>query len=834
MQKNFNFKVISLLFLIKSLYYYKLIDIRYNFILIAIVTTLFLLAAYILIEKRIAFLFLLIVISTIMIINVTYFSYFNDYISLNQLKQANMIGDVVLSVFSVIKVSYLLLFLDVIFISFLESRNSFSKRRKKMISLLVLSFLVFSLMNPLSFSTITSITNQEFFSYHLTDIYDTLTNNNSSGDKEEAIDLNEPIRLETNDHTSNEYFGIGKNRNLIVIQVESLQDMMLKRIYNSSEITPNINALIEKDSFYFKNYYQQLGKGNTSDAEFVSHNSIHASISDTTYKAYFENDYYGLPHHLKDNNYHTIAMHGYYKEFWNRSEAYPSQGFDKFISQEDYNFNESIGMGLSDASFFNQSTDFLKYLETPFYSFMITLTNHNPYLIPEEQQTIELLEDDQNTLFGNYIHTTHYTDQQIGLFIDSLKKNNLYKNSIIVIYGDHFGINSKSKEMNSNISRFLGYPYDYDEMLNIPLIIHIPNSGINRELSITGGQIDFMPTILNIMGIENKNPLTMGKDLLNVDSNLVAFQTYMLKGSFIKGDIIFEMSRDGIFEHSRAWNYRTKEELNVESYYKNYEQAFKEINLSHKILENNSLYKVVEKEDLLDNSSEVIKPSKWISHAGGRINGLTYTNCLEALNNSVEKGFKLIELDFNWTKDNQLVLIHDWGEIVNKLFGVTPGDPYYYDEYLDFKMINNWRHLTPDSLSNWLKKNPSISIVTDIKGRNIKGLSMIKENYPELIDQFIPQIYLFDEYLRVKSLGFKNIILTLYASDYTDKEILDFAKRNELYAITMPTDRAKTDIVQALNEENIFVYTHTINSLEDVNTFESLGINGFYTDDLID
>lgn len=834
MQKNLNLKAIILLYFMKSLYYYTLIEIRHNFLLITIITTFIFITTYILIKNKNILSFVLLIFNLIMIVNVTYFKYFNEYVSLNQMNQAKMIGDVVSSVFSVFEFSYLILFLDIFLIRKLKSNKTLSIKTKNNIASIAVILLIFIIMNPLSFSTIKSISNQEFFSYHLIDIYQTLADSNSEKFTKESIKFNESLNHQSKDYQSNAYFGIGKNRNLIVIQVESLQDMMLKKNYNKVEITPNLNALIEKDSFYFPNYYQQLGKGNTSDSEFVSHNSLQAAISNATYKSYYNNDYYGLPYHLKDNGYNTVAMHGFYKEFWNRHNAYPNQGFDNFISQEDYQVNESIGMGLSDASFFEQSIEFIKTLETPFYSFMVTLTNHNPYDLPKEYQKIELLEEDKDTLFGNYIHTTHYTDKHIGLFIEELKKNNLYQNSVIVIYGDHFGINSKSQGMNPNVSRFLGYHYDYDEMLNIPLIIHIPNSNIKNEISITGGQVDFMPTILNILGLKNKNPLTMGEDLLNIESNLVAFQTYLLKGSFIKGDIIFEMSRDGIFEHSRVWNRQTKESLDVSSYRQNYEQAFEEINLSHKILKNNSLYKLIKKETRDNFLIEETNPPKWIAHAGGRINDLTYTKSLEAINNSVKKGYKLIELDFNWTSDNQLVLVHDWGEIINKLFGEKPGTPYSLSEYKNFKMINDWHHLTLDSLSNWLEENPDVYVVTDIKGKNIEGLTLIKENYPEVIDQIIPQVYLLDEYLKAKYMGFEKIILTLYASDYTDNEILDFAKRNDLYAITMPTKRAKTSLVKTLEEENIFVYTHTINNLEDVKIFESLGVNGFYTDDLID
>ena len=95
------------------------------------------------------------------------------------------------------------------------------------------------------------------------------------------------------------YFGIGKNRNLIVIQVESLQNFVVNKKYGDTEITPNLNYLINNDSFYFPNYYQQLGLGNTSDAEFITNNSIYPTTEGQAYSLYQNNEFYGLPWQLR-------------------------------------------------------------------------------------------------------------------------------------------------------------------------------------------------------------------------------------------------------------------------------------------------------------------------------------------------------------------------------------------------------------------------------------------------------------------------------------------------------------------------------------------------------
>ncbi len=199
------------------------------------------------------------------------------------------------------------------------------------------------------------VANQELYSYHIKDIKDAIVGGESIVEgrggiftQEDLEELRERTSLNKGKHT-----GIGKGKNLIVIQVEALQNFPLNRFYDGQEITPNLNKFIDDSStIYFDNYYQQIGRGNTADAEFVSNNSLYPSMEDPTYKQYYGNTFYGLPWILRDNGYTAWVFHGYEKEFWNRERAYPNQGFQRFISEEDYDIVESIGFGITDEEFF--------------------------------------------------------------------------------------------------------------------------------------------------------------------------------------------------------------------------------------------------------------------------------------------------------------------------------------------------------------------------------------------------------------------------------------------------------------------------------------------------
>jgi phosphoglycerol transferase MdoB-like AlkP superfamily enzyme len=137
------------------------------------------------------------------------------------------------------------------------------------------------------------------------------------------------------------------------------------------------------------------------------------------------------------------------------------------------------------------------------------------------------------------------------------------------------------------MSEFTGRIYDYDEMLNIPLIIHVPGSGVKETISTTGGQVDFMPTMANIMGLTLDETFIVGQDLSNATDGFVAFTTYLFEGSFATNDIIFQISREGIFEGSRAWRIGTNEQVDATLYKADYEKALLLKKTSEEILQQN-------------------------------------------------------------------------------------------------------------------------------------------------------------------------------------------------------------------------------------------------------
>ena len=336
------------------------------------------------------------------------------------------------------------------------------------------------------------------------------------------------------------FSGIAKNKNLIIIQVESLQQFVIDLKINGIEVTPNINRFV-REAAYFSKIYNQTALGNSSDAEFIVNTGLYPSSTGVAYTRFAGNSYEALPKILAQNGYTSIALHGDRPGFWNRNRMYPSMGFSRFISKKDFIVDENIGMGLSDASFFRQSLEMLNKTEKPFYAFMITLTSHYPYNFGEIFKAVRLDTGSfEGTLMGNYLTSMKYFDEQFGIFIKALKQEGLLDSSVIAIYGDHTAIPAWDR---SSLEKLLGKSlrkdWEWKDKQRIPLIIRIPGGlPISGEIRKSAGLIDLPDTLADIMGFRFSRGF--GKNLFAEDkkNEPVIFRN----GSFIIDSVFVEPS----------------------------------------------------------------------------------------------------------------------------------------------------------------------------------------------------------------------------------------------------------------------------------------------------
>jgi len=239
--------------------------------------------------------------------------------------------------------------------------------------------------------------------------------------------------------------------------------------------------------------------------------------------------------------------------------------------------------------------------------------------------------------------------------------------------------------------------------------------------------------------------------------------------------------------------------------------------------------------DLLD---LVLRPSlPPVAHAGGGYRGLTYTNSIEALRENAGT-FTFFEIDFEWTKDEQLVCLHDWGETFAWLFGFKTEEPLQLDTFRELKTVFGITPLTLTSLKKFLLDNPSARIITDIKSNNIRALRELAGQLPDVIGRIIPQIYQPEEFKKAVELGYQDIIWTLYRYPYKYDlvEVLSLIQQWEEeygrkpFGIVMPVPVVEKGVAKIVVEAGIPVYVHTINTCADYRRLLQLGVSSVYTD----
>ncbi len=794
--------IVSILIALKIILFMRGTDIVYNPIIIFTISTSISLLMTSLIGmskfkyKNVILSIFYSLLSVILLVDIVYYSYFNALPSVVMLDQAGQLGDVSDSVRSLLTLRNLLFVIDLPFVVLYLlkfERKDIAYPNKVRIAipsgLLILIIGLFTYAN--TSGTINSIKLQELYSFHFTDIKSTLTKDdsrptlegNTSFTQEDLLELEERRKLIQGPHT-----GIGNGKNLIVLQIEALQSFVVDLEYKGQEITPNINKLInDSSSIYYDKYYQLLGRGNTADAEFVSNNSLHPSMESPTYTQYQDNTFYGLPWLLRDNDYTAWVLHGYKKDFWNREAAYPNQGFQRFVSEEDYNFEESIGLGITDKDFFDQSIDYLLELDkiddNPFYAFIISLTSHNPFEMPEEYHVLDIEPDHEGTILGNYLQSIHYTDKYIGEFIQGLKEAGLYEDSVIALYGDHFAIQNTSEEIHSLMEDFLGHKYNFDDIMNVPMAIHVPGADLGFTVSKVGSLLDFYPTIANIMGYENQKGLVFGRDLTNYEGYTnVKPQTIMRKGSFVDDEVIFSISRTEIFDHSTATDIKTGEFIDIYQYRDIYEDTIEEINKSNFILENDILKHLIENDGVLDFGQiqmNIIENKEYIHKLG--------TSTIEELTNAYNQGHKIMTLDIGLKEE---------------------------EEKASIVLANGDDQIPIDELSKWSDRYIDAHIVFRTDEENTEALyEKMKRAIPKARADFIVEISSFDEHYFITAHGYQNLLLNIVGNEYTNEEILDFLKVHRLFGIIIEEKNLDTDLVDKIQELGTDVYIEKEDSI---------------------
>lgn len=492
------------------------------------------------------------ILSFILYANIVYYRFFSDFITLPTLTQTKNFGDLGGSILELLRWYDPLYFLDTIILAVIVFSKRFSlpevqAGRFKKGAIFASAILMFSINLALAETARPQLLTRTFDRKYIVKylgvynylIYDAFQSMKSStqrafANKSDITTVRNYVQA-TYAEPNPKYFGVAKGKNVIYIHLESLQNFVIHYKLHGEEVTPFLNSLTrDPNTFYFDNFFHQTGQGKTSDAEFMLENSLYGLPQGAVFTTKAQNTYHAAPAILRQYGYTSAVFHGNYKSFWNRDEIYKSFGFDHFFDASYYDMNDEdvLNYGLKDKPFFRESIPLLETLKEPFYVKFITLSNHFPYPISEEDATIPPATTGDGSV-DRYFQTARYLDEAVKEFFDYLKKSGLYDRSVIILYGDHYGI---SENHNKAMSQILGKeitPYEHAQLQRVPLFIHVPGikGGVIHEF---GGQIDLLPTLLHLLGIDTKNYVHFGTDLLSPDhQEIIPFRN----GDFVTPEV---------------------------------------------------------------------------------------------------------------------------------------------------------------------------------------------------------------------------------------------------------------------------------------------------------
>ena len=436
----------------------------------------------------------------------------------------------------------------------------------------------------------TQVKKGTIYGYHISDI-ESLINIKKSAkydEKEEMLKDYEKLKSEyAKKYGESNYNleGIAKGKNVIMLQLESIQEFVIGKTINGKEITPNLNKFID-ENIEFSNMFMQ-SYSTTADSEFSTVTSLYPMENGMSYSRYYSNKYDDIFTMFSNVGYDTSYMHGNYGYFWNRENVYTSFGVNHLELKDAFQDTSENIMGyLSDELLYKQAVEKLKTYDMPFFSFIVSASSHTGF-------TLDGLEDEgkvsidvgkyKDTFFGNYLESVNYADYAFGTFIEELKEADLYDDTIILIYGDHNGIDMYNEEMLDFLRQINQNLNDVDIKLNyIRVVCSMKIPGIeNLKIEKPVNKLDIKPTFEYL--INGKAGVSLGtnmfarKDFVSLNNKRIITSRYYYDEKWYRRIDGTEVNFDEIPEDEK--------EL-LEEYYNNMEE---ELDISTSISINNLL-----------------------------------------------------------------------------------------------------------------------------------------------------------------------------------------------------------------------------------------------------
>lgn len=286
--------------------------------------------------------------------------------------------------------------------------------------------------------------------------------------------------------------------NIIFILLESFTAELIESLGGEKGITPNMEKLV-KEGILFEHIYAAAGrtdKGIVATFSGFPSQAIRSIMKQNSKQEKLP----GIAQELAMNSYRTSFYYGGESEFFNMKSYILSHGFQTLVDQHSFEARDmNSKWGTFDDKVFSKNLDDMDSVRQPFFSTILTLTNHEPFELPVKSRF------KGDNVENKFRSTTFYTDSCLGAYLKEAKKKHWYKNTLFVILADH------SHRLPGNLT-------EYDpKRYHIPLIFfgdRIKPEFKGTRISKIGNQTDLAATLLNQLHIDPVR-YKWSKDLLN-------------------------------------------------------------------------------------------------------------------------------------------------------------------------------------------------------------------------------------------------------------------------------------------------------------------------------
>ena len=345
----------------------------------------------------------------------------------------------------------------------------------------------------------------------------------------------------------NEYTGIFKDKNLVLIMVEALDLAAI-----DPELTPTLYRLT-KEGWYFDNYYAPKFSCTTGESEFIALTSIIPSNSVCTPFTYVNNNYSSSIFNLFNHaGYTSTSYHGWSDNYYPRTKLHKNMG-STFYNSDKLGFSTNGGW-TSDLELMKKIYPMFSE-DDKFFSFVITVSMHFSYEFDDattRKNWNQVKNLDTDITMKRYLAKAIEFDQSLEYLISSLEKDNKLDDTVIVLFGDHHPYNLDFDYLaeRSPIDRYEGLNED-----RMPFVIY--NNTVDAQvISKTASTFDILPTLANLFDLNYDPRYYIGKDIFSDEETIALFPT----GSWVTDKAIYIASKN---------DYELKDNQVNEDYIKN-------------------------------------------------------------------------------------------------------------------------------------------------------------------------------------------------------------------------------------------------------------------------